>query len=167
MSNMQQKDYLSPIVEAIKNINTDLENSGKWIYDEIVATTKILEEQKIYFWIRLYLREENPNIQIGDDVSINWIHSGEKLTTKFISYGKKGLEKDHVGEVTNFSTEDDKKVVCLMVDETKVNFSDEIPFIRTLFKTGKHYEYQLVKREELQFVVERNGIILDYYDCDF
>jgi hypothetical protein len=54
-----------------------------------------------------------------------------------------------------------------MVDERVVNFSNEIPFIRTLFKTGRYYEYQLVKRNELLFVNKRNGVILDYYDCDF
>ena len=54
-----------------------------------------------------------------------------------------------------------------MVDENHVNYSQEIPFIRTLFKTGRHYEYQLMRRDELIFINKRNGIILDYFDCDF
>jgi hypothetical protein len=48
-----------------------------------------------------------------------------------------------------------------------VNFNDDIPFIRTLFKTGYHYEYQLVKRDDLQFILDKNGMILDYFECDF
>jgi hypothetical protein len=48
-----------------------------------------------------------------------------------------------------------------------VNFNNDIPFIRTLFKTGYHYEYQLVKREDLQFIIDKNGMILDYFECDF
>lgn len=159
-------DYLQKVVDDIKNIDTNPDASNKWIYD-IETTSKIIEEQKIYFWIRLYLKNEDPNVKIGDDVTINWIPSGEKLTTKFVVYGKEGLERDHIGEVVNFNPEDDKKVLCLLIDTKMVNFNDDIPFIRTLFKTGYHYEYQLVKREELQFVVDRNGIILDYYDCDF
>lgn len=159
-------DYLQQVVDAIKNIDTDSESSNKWVYD-METTSTIIEEQKIYFWIRLYLKDENPNIQIGDDVIINWIPSGERLTTKFVSYSKVGLERDHVGEMTNFNPEDDKKVLCLLIDTKSVNFNDDIPFIRTLFKTGYHYEYQLIKREELQFVVGKNGVILDYYDCDF
>ena len=54
-----------------------------------------------------------------------------------------------------------------MVDENEVNYSDEIPFIRTLFKTGRHYEYQLMRRSELLFIIESNDFILDYFDCDF
>ena len=86
---------------------------------------------------------------------------------QFITYAKSGLERDHDDELTNYNAEDDKKVLCLMVDEKEINESENIPFIRTLFKLGRHYEYQLVKRDELQFVVERNGIILDYFDSDF
>jgi hypothetical protein len=134
---------------------------------EIVSTSKIIEEQKIYFWIRLYLSEEDLNIQVGDDITISYEPSGEELVTKFICYGKSGLERDHNDEVINYNPEDDKKILCLMVDENHVNYSQEIPFIRTLFKTGRHYEYQLMRRDELIFINKRNGIILDYFDCDF
>jgi hypothetical protein len=89
------------------------------------------------------------------------------LLTKFAAWGKKGLERDHQDEVINYNPEDDKKILCLMIDTKMVNFNDEIPFIRTLFKTGNHYEYQLVKRTELLFVNNRNDIILDYFDVDF
>ena len=51
--------------------------------------------------------------------------------------------------------------------EKQVNYNDEIPFIRTLFKNGKHYEYQLMRRDELLFINKRNNIILEYYECDF
>lgn len=165
MSN--SNNYLQPLVEAIKNIDTDESVSGKWVYDEITSTSRVVEEQKVYFWIRLYLKEENPNVQIGDDITLTWTISGEKLEIKFAAYGKAGLERDHHGQVTNYNPEDDKRVLCILVDSNQVNFNDDIPFIRTLFKTGYHYDYQLVKREELQFIVKRNGIVLDYYDCDF
>ena len=54
-----------------------------------------------------------------------------------------------------------------MVDEGQVNYNEDIPFVRTLFKVGRHFEYQLVKRSELLFINDRNGMILDYFDCDF
>jgi len=60
-----------------------------------------------------------------------------------------------------------RKVLCLMVDEGMVNYNEDIHFVRTLFKVGRHYEYQLVKRSELLFINDRNGMILDYFDCDF
>lgn len=155
--------YLDGLVDQIKLIDTTELSDN---IDQITES-KVIEEQKIYFWIRLYLNEEDPNIEIGDDITIQWTPTGEELKTKFAAYGKSGLERDHEDEVTNYNPDDDKRVLCLMIDTKMVNLNDEIPFIRTLFKTGYHYEYQLVKRSELIFINNKNGMILDYYDCDF
>ena len=54
-----------------------------------------------------------------------------------------------------------------MIDCNKVNYNEDIPFIRTLFKTGHYYEYQLVKRTELVFLDKKTGIDIEYYDVDF
>jgi hypothetical protein len=124
--------------------------------------------EKVYFWTRVYMKEENPNLQIGDEITIKYLPSGEEMKTQFFAYGKTGLERDHEeDELVNFNQEDDKKVVCLMVDEKIVNESDEIPFIRTLFKLGRHYEYNVLRREELVFACDRNGVLIDWFDCDF
>jgi hypothetical protein len=168
-------DYREQLLESIKKLETE------GLSDEIEIISKVVEEQKVYFWIRLYLKEEDLNIQVGDDIVIRYqprstfidgvkiweSEQVEELVTKFVCYGKKGLEKDHDNEVVNYSNEDDLKILCLMVDETTVNFGEGIGFIRTLFKTGRHYEYQLVRRDELLFINKRNGVILDYFDCDF
>jgi hypothetical protein len=124
--------------------------------------------EKVYFWTRVYMKEENPNLQIGDEITIKYLPSGEEMKTQFFAYGKTGLERDHEeDELVNFNQEDDKKVVCLMVDEKIVNESDEIPFIRTLFKLGRHYEYNVLRREELVFTCDRKGVLIDWFDCDF
>jgi hypothetical protein len=163
MSNITKSTYLDDIVETIKSINTknlsdDIDNS---------PLSKVIEEQKVYFWIRLFLKEEDPNINIGDDIVIEWVPTGEKLETKFIAWGKKGFDKDGGDEITSYSSEDDKKVLSLMIDTKMVNFNDNIPFIRTLFKTGYHYQDTIFRRSELLFVNKRNGMILDYFDSDF
>lgn len=135
--------------------------------DDVIDDVKIdITPEKVYFWTRVYIKDEDDTISIGDTIWIEYTPSGERLETKFITYGKKGLERDHEGQVTNYTQEDDKRILCLMIEEKSVNSNDNIPFIRTLFKLGRHYEYQLVRREELIFVRE-NGQILDYYDCDF
>ena len=150
------------VQEQLKDLDTtDLSDD---VSDEILTD---ITPEKVYFWTRVYLKEENPNIEIGDQVTLKWTVTGEEIKTQFITYGKQGLEKDHDDELTNYNPDDDKKVICLMVDEEVINKSEEIPFIRTLFKLGRHYEYQLVKRDELVFSIDRNGIILDYFDCDF
>lgn len=162
MSNIT-KSYLDDIIESIKSIDTD--NLSDEVSKDV--TTKIVEEQKVYFWIRLYLKDEDPNIQVGDDIVIEYTPSGEELSTKFICYDKQGLSTDHQDEITNYNPEDNKKVLCLMVDTKMVNYNDDIPFIRTLFKTSYHYDYQLVRRDELLFVDKKSGLLLDYFDVDF
>ena len=163
MNDLPKTTHYDSIIEQIKNIETDK------LSDDIdnSPSSNVIEEQKIYFWVRLYLKEEDPNVEPGDDIIIKWKSSGEELKTKFIAYGKKGLDKDHNDEVTQYVNEDDKRILSLMIDTKMVNFNNDIPFIRTLFKTGYHYEYQLVKRNELLFINEKNNIELDYYDCDF
>ena len=162
MSDIKTMTYLDVLADQIRKIDTtDLSD----VSEEVVS--KVTEEQRVYFWIRLYSKDEDINVEIGDDISINWTQSGEKLVTKFICYGKQGLNADHHDEMINYNPDDDKKCLCLMIDNKMVNFNDDIPFIRTLFKTGYHYEYQLVRRDELQFIIDKNGMILDYYDCDF
>lgn len=157
MNNTHYKDT----IEKIRQIDTSE------LSDDVDQTPQkeIIEEQKIYFWIRLYLKEEEPTIKQGDEIIIKWKPSGETLETKFIAYGKKGLEKDHIDEVINYSKDDDNRILSLMVDSDMVNKGEGIPFIRTLFKISYHYEYQLVKRTDLVFI--HNDQEVGYYDIDF
>lgn len=161
MNELSKENYQDTLIESIKKIDTkDLSDDN----DNDVEVN-VINEQKIYFWIRLYIKEEYENIKIGDKIFMKWTPSGEELETLFTAYGKMGLEKD--GEGISESKEDDKKILCLMVDSEIVNKSSDIPFIRTLFRTGHHYEHQLVKRDELIFYNKKSGDNIEYYDCDF
>jgi hypothetical protein len=153
------------LVEQIKTIDTEVVKDWNKNADPAM---KVVEEQKVYIWIRLYLKKES-NVEVGDDILMTYSQSGEQLETKFICYGKTDINKDHddLEKIINFNPEDDKKVLCLMVDQDKINKSNDIPFIRTLFKTSIHYQYQLVKRDELLFINSRTGETLDYFDCDY
>lgn len=147
--------------EQLKDVDTTDLN------DDVSDDIKVeVTPEKVYFWTRVYLKEEDTNIKIGDNVWIEYTPSGERLESTFITYGKKGLERDHEDEVVNYNPEEDRKILCLMIEEKQVNEGEGIPFIRTLFKLGRHYDYQLVRRDELIFV-KSDGGILDYYDCDF
>jgi hypothetical protein len=151
------------LVEQIKTIDTEVVKDWDKNTDPAM---KVLEEQKVYVWIRLFLKEES-NIEVGDDILMTYSQSGEQLETKFICYGKTDMGKDHNDEIINYNPEDDEKVLCLMVDQDKINKGTNIPFIRTLFKTSIHYQYQLVKRDELVFINSRTGEALEYFDCDY
>lgn len=170
-------NYLEKIAEHLSKIDT--ETADKWTYDEN-PIVKVVEQQKVYFWIRLYLKEEAPNIKIGSDITIKYqplpiylndIYVNqddvEELTCKFICYDKVGVAGQQGENITNYNSEDDKRVLCLMVDSSQVNGNEKIPFIRTLFKASRHYDYQLIRRSELLFIDSESGDSIDYYDCSF
>ena len=157
--------YQQSIVDEIKTIDVEKIDFSN---GDFKPRAKIVEKQKVFFWIRLYLNEENEKVNPNDDIVIEYLPSGEKLEVKFICYAKKGLDKDNKDEIVNYNTEDNKKVLCLMIDSDKINKdSEDIPFIRTLFKIGIHYEYQLLKRDELIFKNLNNGEVYEYYDVEF
>lgn len=150
------------LIEQIKEIDTkdlkdDVDNNPQM---------KIIEKQKVYFWIRLFLKEELTDLEIGDDFEICYLSSGEKLLTKFIAFGKKNLNRDLDEEIVNYDPEDDKRILTLMVDSDELQ-SDKIPFIRTLFKASPYFQFQVYKRTDLTFTNKRNNQIVEYIDCDF
>ena len=126
------------LVEKIKTIDTEEVKDWSSIR---TTSSSVIEEQKVYIWIRLYLKEES-DVESGDNILMTYKTSGEKLSTIFVWYDKKGIMKDHDEEIVNYNGEEDRKVLCLMVNQDHINKNTDIPFIRTLFKTGIHYEYQ-------------------------
>ncbi len=162
-------NYLS---EQVKNLKLDEIDFDSADYDTI---DKKEEKAKIYFWIRVYLSEELKDIEPGDDLNLSyWLNDDfgnriivETLVTKFICYSKTGLTRNEDG-VVGYNGIDDPKCLCLMVDEEKINYdSEDILFIRKLFRIGRYYEYQLLRRTDLTLTINRTGERLNYYDIEF
>jgi hypothetical protein len=161
---MEFKSLYDEIIEQVKSIET--EGLSDIVPDGV--KTDVVEEQKIYVWVRVFLKEEIEDLNIGDDYTLTYKPSGESINMKFIAYGKKGQNFDHVG-VINYESEDNKEVICLMVDEDIINNkSEDIPFIRTLFTTSKWRQNQVYRRSDLVFTNQRTGTsIPDYINCSF
>jgi len=152
------------IVQQIKQIDRDDLSDD---VDQGPLSSEV-EKQKVYIWIRLYIKEEMSGLKEGDDFKIKYLDSGEELITKFICFGKKNSFKDSDDyDQIQITSEDDTKCLCLMVDEQEIQTSDAIPFIRSLFRVSKHFEYQVYKREDLTFTNVRTGESVEYIDCDF
>lgn len=167
IENLKNKEMLSgyqeSIINQIKEVDVEKVDFSK---GDFKPRTKIAEKQKVYIWIRLYLKEEDTKTKPNDPVKITYTN-GEELDTTFICYSKKGIQHDS-NEIVNYDTEDDRKVLCLMVDLDRINTnSDDIPFIRTMFKTGRYYEYQLIRRDEFKFLNTKTNEIYEYYDVEF
>ena len=156
--------YQKSLVESIKSI--DLEN---YIHNNEDFTPKIeiTQKQKVFLWIRLYLKEEI-EIAPNDIVNIVYTPLNEILETTFVCYSKPYNTNSDTDDLTEYETEDDKKVLCLMVDYSNVNEnSSNIPFIRSLFKESKYYEDRVMRKGELKFITEKNDLDLDYLSIGF
>jgi len=162
---MSELNYQELILQQIKSIDTKELSDLNLDYADTISIKEV-EKQKIYFWIRLYLKEEMSDLKIGDDFDIIYTKSGETLTGKFIAFGKKNLNRDLDNVIVNYDPEDNPKCLCIMVDEEEMK-SEKIPFIRTLFKTSTFFEYQVYRREELTFTNTRTLQSCEYVDCDF
>ena len=157
--------YQESVINSIKSVNIDKIDFSKGNFK---PRTSIIEKQKVYIWIRLFLKEENNNIKPDDTIKMTYLPTGESLDTKFICYSKSTLTKDSKDQIVNYDSEDDKKILCLMVDSEKINYNSEnIPILRKLFKVGRYYDYQLLKRDDLEFKNESNGDVLEYFDINF
>jgi hypothetical protein len=164
MSEFEYNMIYSSIVEQIKKIDTND------LTDNVNQDAKIeeVEKQKVYVWLRVFLKEELEDIKEGDDIKITYLSSGEYLMAKFIAFGKKNSYKNAEDYTQiQMATEDDNKVLCLMIDENKIQLGNDIPFIRTLFRISRHFQYQVYRRDELTFTNIRSGEIIEYIDCDF
>ena len=158
-----RQSYIDNIVEQAKSVDLEKVDYGNV---DFKPRSEITEKQKVFFWIRLYLNDEI-DIKVDTDVNIQYVVSGETLVTKFICYAKKGISKDMDEQVINYNPEDDKRILCLMIDADRIdNKSDDIPFIRTLFRIGKYYEAQILRNSDL-LITDSSGNKLEFFDIDF
>jgi hypothetical protein len=157
---MNRYDLLNQAIKEIEVEKLDFDNQNT---DPIIKET---EKSQVFSWIRLYLKEENTNLQNGDQIKIQW--ENEEVLTTFIGYNKKGLNKDNDG-IVNADLEEDKSGLILMIDETEYRdpkISAKNPFIRTLFKISPYFEYQVYRREDLKFINLRTNESYEYVDVD-
>ncbi len=150
-----------PDRESISSQNKIIEDDG---FNRDLQIS-LLEKQKEFLWTRVYLKEE-VDIDSEDTLKIKYLESNEELELQFICYNKKGLDKDSGETIIDYNSEDDKKVLCLKVDLKVIDFeSEHIPFIRTLFKKSKWFQYQTFRKDDL--IIEYKGNKLEYIFIDF
>lgn len=159
---MEKIGIYEDILNQIRNIDT---NELSYNTDDDLQVREI-EKQKVYLWIRILLKDIVEDLQTGDDFEITYLPKNEKIISKFIAFGKKNLNRDLDNAVINYDPEDDTKILCLMVDESQLE-SNRIPFIRSLFKTSKYFEYQVYRRVDLEFKNTRTQQVYEYLDVDF
>jgi len=124
----------------------------------------IKEKQKIFIWIRIFLKEEQ-DIEIGSKINMIYKPSGESMGTVFGAYNKKNVNSDNEEQVVEYVSDDDKTCLCLMVDlETINDIDNNLDYLRTIFKDGRYFDSNnlFIREDELSFVLDGYGE-LDYY----
>ena len=76
------------IQSKLSELDLDKIDISKMSEEHFKPKTDIIENQKIYFWIRIYLKDE---IEISPDtkVKIKYVPEEEELETIFVCYSKK------------------------------------------------------------------------------
>src|ERR1022692_3059970 len=86
---LSRRTYKDDVVDHIKELDiSEVNFSTKKERDTVV---RVIEGQKIFFWIRLYLKEEY-NLNADDNIIIKY--RNENLNAKYICYAKQGFDKD-------------------------------------------------------------------------
>ena len=163
------------------------EKKGSSVYDEIVEKIKsidinniefkdgkrkivsdVIEKQKEFLWLRVFLKDELGGINIGDEFTLSYILDNgdvENMTMEFISYGKNSLnvDSDYDNIISNYDSEFNNKKLIFMIDKDilikKTN-------IRKLFKNTVYYEDILLKRDSL-LLLDNNESSIEYVDMEF
>ena len=165
--NNRRKTVDQVVMEQIKSINIDNVDFEKTNNRKNVDR---IEESKSYIWIRLMLYNNIEDLNVNDEILIEYTN-GEKLSTKFITYSKKNLVRDsnNYEDIAEYDMEDDIKTLCLMIDESLVvgRKSEKLPFIRTLFPNSMYYQISVIRKEELTFTIVKDGRKLEYYTFQF
>ena len=171
MSAVEEKIFNSKIYENIIEKIKEIDTPDSDVNYKEGTSFETIEKQKVYLWIRLFLEEDEEgnlsDLVPNDDLLMEYKWApGEKIMTKFACYGKQGVQKDHENEIIGYNPEDDKRVVCLLADSDIINYSDEVPFLRRLFKGSFHYQEEIVKRQDLTFTNQRTNEVVRYFDID-
>lgn len=155
--------HLDDIIEKAKEIDLQKVNFEG---EDFVPQTKIIQRQKVYFWLRVFIKDE---IDITPESKVTMIYNNgeESLETFFMYFGKKGFERDINGQIVNFNPEDDKKVLCLLLDSENININNEnIPHMKTLFPLSKYFKPQYFRKYDYKFKLDDDRY-LDFFDISF
>lgn len=148
------------VIEQIKDIDTsDIPTN----VESGVPSSRVIEKQRTFIWIRVYLKEELTDIEVGDLYTITY--DDELLDCQFIAFGKSNILRDNDNNIINYDTDDDLKQLCMMVDQDSL--TSDIPFIRSLFRSTPYFQYQVYKRKDLVFNNTRTSENCDYIDVEF
>lgn len=144
----QHMGYQSSLVKELQEIIKE-SNPEEWKDSPYIKMNQV-EKQKEYFWIRIYLEEEDDLLKVGDQITMTHVPTNEQIEMIFGAYEKEGLNRDFDDEVVNYVSESDKKILCCMIDVERVNKdSEDIPTLRTFFRISRFYQENLFLKSDL------------------
>lgn len=157
-------DYRSSILSQLEKALSN--NDPRQWKDEPDIKKVEIEKQKEYFWTRIYLKEEDQYLKQGDVITMTYVPTNEKIEMIFGSYEKEGLNKDYNEQVINYVSDDNKSILCCMIDLDRLNKdSEDIPTLRTFFRNSRYYQENLFLKDEI--LIEFGDIKYEYSSLSF
>ena len=90
IQNNNNTDYQVGLVDKLNEFLTSSDPT-KWVDEPDVKINQVLE-QKEFFWVRLYLNEEDSKLETGDIITMTHTPTNEKIEMIFGAYEKRGFE---------------------------------------------------------------------------
>jgi len=162
--NIKMDNYQSSLLDKLKEAvnNSD---PRQWKDEPDIKKVEV-EKQKEYFWTRIYLKDDDKDLEQGDILTMTYVPTNEKIEMIFGSYEKEGLNRDHNGEVINYISKDNRSILCCMIDIERINKnSDDIPTLKTFFKSSRYYKENLFLKDEI--VIESKDKKYEYTSLSF
>lgn len=122
--------------------------------------TTVEEKQKVYRWMRVYLQEEYQGLEKGDKITFTNKEENESVELEFAVYNPKSKFKygfDQGDNLTNYSSEKDYSILCIIIDEKKLKSYP--PSIRSMFPNTPWYKPMVMRKEDLEFKHGENKLL--------
>lgn len=153
------------ILNKLKNVNLNDISFGEDEEDYDILN-QIVDKQLVFTWSRLLINEEIEDLQIGDEIIMSYKYSDLTLELKFGAFAKVTEVSSTEEGVTEYITEDDKRVLCLMVNEEYLKDA-KYSTISRLFKRSKFFEYLTIQKGDLVFKNKRTNEPIDFYSFSY
>ncbi len=165
LTTSDNSDIYDEIVEKIKSIDI---NKIEFKDGKRKIVSDVIEKQREFLWLRVFLKEELNNINVGDEFTLRYeLDNGdvENMTLEFISYGKNilNIDSDYDNVISNYDNEFNNKKLIFMVDKDKLISKLNI---RKIFKNTVYCEDVLIKRDSL-LLLDNNESSIEYIDMEF
>lgn len=157
---------INPIYRAVIEQVKAIEDPSKLDYSNEYVGATIIERQKTFSWVRLYLNNECEDLKSGDVITIHHKYHNETIESFFSFYDKVNNTNKEEDNIKSYIGEDDKKVLCLMVEVEELERSNKT-YMKTIIRGSKFFSPDIIRNSDIEITNTRTGQVFDFYMVSF